>query len=265
MQHGPADSLTIAQNVLGLSNASSVVADRVAVALLGADPRIRKLCDGRWSLVQVAWGSPQLANCTFAVVDVETTGSHPGMGDRIVEIAIVAVSGNDVEMVFESLINPGRSIPRVVESLTGITVPMVRERPLFDDVADEIIGVLAGRIFAAHNVRFDWRFVGSELWDARDVRLDGPRVCTVDLTRRFVPGLRRRNLDSVADYFGVEIQQRHRAGADAMATARVLQKLIELAIDRGAKTLEDLRRIGRRRKRGRKRGGRAMPRSVDEI
>ena len=113
------------------------------------------LCDGRWSLVQVAWGSPQLANCTFAVVDVETTGSHPGMGDRIVEIAIVAVSGNDVEMVFESLINPGRSIPRVVESLTGITVPMVRERPLFDDVADEIIGVLAGRIFAAHNVRFD--------------------------------------------------------------------------------------------------------------
>ena len=97
------------------------------------------------------------------------------------------------------------------------------------------------------------------------MRLDGPRVCTVDLTRRFVPGLRRRNLDSVADYFGVEIQQRHRAGADAMATARVLQKLIELAIDRGAKTLEDLRRIGRRRKRGRKRGGRAMPRSVDEI
>ena len=79
--------------------------------------------------------------------------------------------------------------------------------------------------------------------------LDGPRVCTVQLSKRLIPGLRYRNLDSVAEYFGIEINERHRAGGDALATAKVLQALVELAEEHGVVTLDDLQRINRRRKR----------------
>ena len=84
----------------------------------------------------------------------------------------------------------------------------------------------------------------------------------MDLTRRLVPGLRSRSLDSVAHYFGVEITDRHRAAGDALATARVLQRLLELAREQGARTLEDLRGLGRGT---RKRRRTALPRSMDDL
>jgi DNA polymerase-3 subunit epsilon len=61
-----------------------------------------------------------------------------------------------------------------------------------------------------------------------------------------LPHLRRRSLDSVAHYFGVEIGNRHRAAGDAIATAHVLLGLLRLAQDRGVETLDDLRLLGRR-------------------
>ena len=72
-----ADSLTLARDVLGIGRATRAVADRVAVALLGADPRVRRMSDGKWALAGAREGAVELANCTFAVVDVETTGNRP--------------------------------------------------------------------------------------------------------------------------------------------------------------------------------------------
>jgi len=262
LQSGPVDSPRVAHDVLGLMGAPPLVADRVVVALLGSDPRVRRLADGRWALLEVPLGSPKLAECTFAVVDVETTGSRPGRGDRIVEIAVVAVTRTTLELVFESLLNPERPIPGATTSLTRITWEMVRDRPTFREVADDVMAALAGRIFTAHNARFDWVFLRREMRGARDYVLEGPRVCTVDLARRLLPGLKSRSLDSVAAYFGVEIGARHRAAGDALATARVLQRLLELAQERGATTLEDVRTLRPRPKR-RKRS--AMPRSMDEL
>jgi DNA polymerase III epsilon subunit-like protein len=79
--------------------------------------------------------------------------------------------------------------------------------------------------------------------------------------------LKSRSLDSVARYFGIEIERRHRAGDDALATARVLSRLLELASERGAKTLSDLEGLGRSRARGRKRRKKrtAMPTPIQEI
>jgi DNA polymerase III epsilon subunit-like protein len=96
---------------------------------------------------------------------------------------------------------------------------------------------------------------------ARDIAIEGPRLCTVDLTRRFVRGLKKRNLDSVAQYFGVEIDERHRAAGDALATARVLQRLLDLAQDKGVVTVADLRISGNRSRKKRT----AMPRSMEEL
>jgi DNA polymerase-3 subunit epsilon len=138
---------------------------------------------------------------------------------------------------------------------------MVAQQPTFADVADDVMGALAGRVFVAHNVRFDWLFVAREMRRCRDIVLDGPRLCTVQLSRRMVPGLGSRGLDNVARYFGVEIRGRHRAAGDAMATAAVLQHLIELARERGATTLDELRRLGERRRHKRS----ALPRSMDSV
>jgi len=255
-----ADSLAIARDVLGLTKASRAIAERVAVALLGADPRVRRLQDGRWALAGIASDAARLEACTFAVVDVETTGASAGNGDRVTEIAIYTLCNGRVEPVLETLIDPERPIPRYVSQLTRITDEMVRGQPTFADVADQVADALAGRIFAAHNARFDWAFLARELQRTRHVEIDGPRVCTVQLTRRLVPGLRSRGLDSVAQYFGVEIADRHRAAGDAKATAVILSRLLGLAADRGVGTLEELQQLGRRPRPRRT----AFPTSTDE-
>ncbi|MFQ6045581.1 MAG: PolC-type DNA polymerase III, partial [Gemmatimonadales bacterium] len=156
---GPADSSAIARDVLGLGVVPAAVADRVAVALLGSHPRVRRLPAGHWDLVRHQGGSPALDDVSFAVVDVETTGTRPRRGDRVVEIAIVSVADGTAEPVFESLLNPERPIPPLTRSLTRITDAMVRDRPVFGEIADEVVAALAGRVFVAHNVRFDWAFV----------------------------------------------------------------------------------------------------------
>ena len=247
---GPADSGSIARDVLGMSVAPEVVADRLAVALLGADPRVRRDHAGRWVLAQEPAGATTLEDLVFAVVDVETTGSRPGAGDRITEVAVVLVGpGGHSETVFETLVNPERAIPAAVTRVTQITNTMVRDKPVFAEITDDLLTALSGRVFVAHNVQFDWRFLEAEVRRARDLRLDGPRVCTVKLARRLLPGLKHRGLDSVSRYFGIDIENRHRAGGDARATARVLLRLLELAAEQGARTLEDLGRVDTRAQR----------------
>jgi DNA polymerase-3 subunit epsilon len=170
-----------------------------------------------------------------------------GHDDRITEIAVATLAGDTVELAYDALVNPERPIPPFITALTSITDEMVRNRPTFDEVAGEVLTALSGRVFAAHNAPFDWRFVTTEVRRARGVLLDGPRVCTVRLARRLLPGLRSRGLDSVTNYFGIEVQGRHRAAGDALATARVLQRLLGLAADQGATTLDELARVDLRR------------------
>jgi DNA polymerase-3 subunit epsilon len=243
---GPATSMALCRDVLGIPNAPGVIAERLTVALLGADPRVSRLDDGRWMVVPAGATSPSLEACSFAVVDVETTGGRPSRGDRVVEVAVVLVKSGRIEPAFDGLVNPGRGIPPFVASLTGITEDMVCARPVFADVADEVLAALAGRVFVAHNARFDWAFLSAELKRTRDRVLVGPRVCTVRLARRLIPELKARGLDQVTQFFGIPVTNRHRAGGDALATAQVLLKLIELAREAGARTLDDLSTVSRR-------------------
>lgn len=250
----------LCHEVLGLLGAPPAICDRVAIALLGADPRVRQLEDGCWGLVPDAQGSPLLDDCAFAVVDVETTGMRAGYGDRITEIAVAVVHGERREIVFESLVNPERPIPRAICSITNITNEMVRNAPRFSEVAERLLGVLAGRVFVAHNARFDWNFVSAELRRSRDLTLDGPRFCTVRLARRLVRGVRSCGLDNLCRFFGFHNEARHRAAGDALVTAELLCRLLSLAREEGARTLQDLMVIEARRSRGRRRRKRsAMP------
>jgi DNA polymerase-3 subunit epsilon len=240
LAEGPLDAAALAGKVMGIPGAPPAVAERLAAALLGADPRVRQQADGRWGLVTAAQGSPLLEECAFAVVDVETTGMRPGDDDRITEIAVVVVQGSRRELVFESLVNPGRPIPTRIAELTGISDAMVREAPTFDRIADDLLAALAGRVFVAHNARFDWGFVGHEVRRARDLVLDGPRLCTVRLARRLYKGEPSYGLDAMAHRFALEFPARHRAAGDAIVTGMLLERLLGAARERGALTLADL-------------------------
>ncbi|MFQ5551755.1 MAG: PolC-type DNA polymerase III, partial [Gemmatimonadales bacterium] len=185
LEIGPAESGVLATEVVGLCKTSDLVADRVVVALLGSDPRVSRLRDGRWALVAQAGGSPKIEDCTFAVVDVETTGgASRGRPDRVTEIAVVVVRGDSYELVLDTLVNPQRPIGRKASELTRITNADVRHQPVFGEIADKVTGELVGRVFVAHNVGFDWRLVSSELRRTTDRVLDGPRLCTAKLARR---------------------------------------------------------------------------------
>lgn len=237
---GPRSARELAHLILGMPNTPEVIAERLAAALLGADPRVRKLDDGRWAGVAAASGSPMLDEVAFAVLDVETTGTRPSEDDRVTDIAVVVVQGTRRELVFESLVDPGRPIPYFITAMTGISDEMVRGAPTFDGIADELLAVLSGRVFTAHNARFDWGFVDAEVKRARGLALVGTRMCTVRLARALLPELPSRGLDALQEHFNIPNQARHRARGDALATADLLERLLGMARERNCRTLADV-------------------------
>lgn len=243
VEEGPTRTETLARDVLGLSNAPAEIARRVVEQLFDGHDRVT-FDDGRWRLRERGGTSAAapLDELEYAVVDLETTGMSPDEGHRVTEVAAVEVSGGEVTGGFGTLVDPGRPIPPRVVELTGITDAMVDGAPSFDEVAGRLRRALEGRVFVAHNVPFDWRFLTQEMRRARGSLPEGPRLCTVRLARRALPGLGSKGLDAVAGHYGVEIEGRHRAAGDARATAAVLLRLLEEARAEGIDRWGELER-----------------------
>jgi DNA polymerase-3 subunit epsilon len=264
---GPADVVDLIGHICSLPGAPRIVAEHMAQAMFSGRPQFGRTADGRWMLVEKTAEpyqarssrkadshSDALHRLSYVVVDTETTGGQSMTYDRITEIAAVVVRNGEIAEVFETLINPQRSIPPFVTRLTNITWDMVKNAPTFDRVAPEVMRVLEGNVFVAHNATFDWRFVSNEISRSTGHQLRGRRLCTVKMARKVLPQLPRRSLDYVARYYGVEIQNRHRAGGDALATAKCLVRMIADLSDRGCSTWGELQSLlrappGRRKKR----------------
>lgn len=165
----------------------------------------------------------------YAIVDIETTGGVAQNGG-ITEIAVVVHDGNTILETFQTLINPGRAIPGYITGLTGISTDMVADAPYFAEIADELLSVLKGKIFVAHNVNFDYNFLHYEfLKTGREFNF--PKLCTVKLSRKILPGLRSYSLGAICSHVGITITDRHRAYGDALATAHLFRLLYERDID----------------------------------
>ena len=250
---GPADAPTLVSHVCQLPGAPLMVAEHIASSLFAGDRRFVREPDGRWRLTAleerlpaaVSLAADSLHALSYVVVDVETTGGRSDAGDRVTEIAVVLVKGAGAapEIVFDSLVNPERPIPRYITALTNISWEMVQDAPPFREVCARLLEVLEGHVFVAHNAAFDWRFLSMEVERATGRTLEGRRLCTVRLARKLLPQLRRRSLDYVAAHYAVDIGSRHRAGGDALATAHVLRRLLDDARDRGCTTWLDLERL----------------------
>ena len=130
----------------------------------------------------------------LAIVDLETTGGHITR-DRITEVGLILVDGERVERI-DFLVNPGQTIPAFIEQMTGISNAMVADAPPFADIAAELLEKLQGRLFIAHNVRFDYGFLKNE-FKRVGLSFRSDVLCTVKLSRRLDPALRRHNLDTL--------------------------------------------------------------------
>ncbi|MBL7999287.1 MAG: DEDD exonuclease domain-containing protein, partial [Candidatus Kapabacteria bacterium] len=174
--------------------------------------------------------------------DVETTGSS-GEHNRITEVACVVMRGGEVQHTFTSLINPRQFIPPFIEQLTGISNAMVYNAPEERVVMEEVAKLLRlpDAVFVAHNEQFDWSFVFHALHRSGIAMPNVERLCTCKLARRLLPKQRKKNLGSVASYYGIGIDARHRAYGDADATARVLGEMLDtLSNDHDVESLDDL-------------------------
>lgn len=236
---GPASPVYLCRQALAISSVGDKLAERLVGALLGDDPRFRRLDDGRWALAPDESPAGDLLDTSYVVVDVETTGFAPP-SDRVIEIGMVRVEGGRLAESYETLIDPRRPVPGPIVSLTGISYSMLSGQPTFGEVCSDVLDFLGDSVFVAHNAPFDWRFVQSEVLLVTGRKLLNSRLCTRALSRKLVPELNRRSLDNLANFFNLSFSARHRALGDAEVTAELLVLLCDRAREKGIDTLSGL-------------------------
>ncbi len=160
----------------------------------------------------------------YAITDLESTGGTKGT-DKITEIAIYLFDGEKIIDEFHSLINPKRSIEPFVVKLTGITDAMVKDAPTFEEVADRVAEITKDAIFVAHNVSFDYPFLRRE-YSYLGKAFERNRLCTVNLSRKIIPGHKSYSLGKLTDDLGIGLNGRHRADGDALATVELFKLLL---------------------------------------
>lgn len=156
------------------------------------------------------------------IIDFETTGLSPALGARPTEIAIVIIDDGKIVDRFQSLMNPGVSIPNDIQVLTGITNEMVRKAPAVEAVMRDAVRFVGIHPIVAHNAAFDRKF-----WDAELRRIHGRRkqefACSMLLSRRLYPNAPNHKLGTLIQILCLPATGRyHRALADAEATAYLL-------------------------------------------
>jgi DNA polymerase III subunit epsilon len=231
--------------------ATGPISDGLACSLLtdvtAGDSRI--VCTGTTVALAGMQEDPLLEDAEFVVFDLETTGLS-ATRDRICEIGAARIRALELADSFESLVNPGVSLPQPVARLTGLRDEELRRAPPVSSVIQRFIDFAGEAPLAAHNARFDERFLDRQLRWLHGRRLAEPPLCTAALARRLLEGrLRRVNLASLAEFFGVPTRPCHRALPDAESTAQVLLCLIGLSQEAGARRVSDLRKLAAPRKR----------------
>jgi DNA polymerase-3 subunit epsilon len=137
----------------------------------------------------------------LAILDVETTGAAAPY-DRIIEIGLLRIENNKLVRKFETLINPEVTISPFIENLTGIKNEELGSAPLFSDIKNDLIDLLEGCTFVAHNARFDYSFIRNE-FKRIGIPYSAKQLCTVKLSRLLFPNFSHHNLDSIMERFEI--------------------------------------------------------------
>jgi DNA polymerase III subunit epsilon len=162
---------------------------------------------------------------SFVVVDLETTGIDPTR-DRITEVAVIWVENGQETQRWTTLVNPGVSIPPEIQALTGINNSMVRSAPRFETIAAQLLEKIQGRLFVAHNARFDYGFL-KHAFARSQLAFTADVLCTVRLSRRLEPEHAKHNLDCLVERHHLKTEFRHRAMGDAELLVQLLDRLTQ--------------------------------------
>ncbi|MBI3951714.1 MAG: 3'-5' exonuclease [Acidobacteria bacterium] len=246
--------------VFCLSNPRNQSFQQILKRLIKDDPRFAISENGFIELLPDERERRPISQSEFVVIDIETTGINP-QWDRITEIAAFKVKSTGAAIgqrptraiadEFTALINPQREIPFWITRFTGITNEMVARSPRFIGIVDQLIEFIGTATIVAHNAHFDIKLINSEINRVYDKRLFNLRLCTLQLGRKLFPELPNHKLHTVAHHLAVDIQGRHRARGDALATAQIFMRMLDLLEDRGLVTLLDVQEFRRSRWRNR--------------
>jgi DNA polymerase-3 subunit epsilon len=240
---GRVPATEVASIILNLPEVEAELAALLVADLIKEDHRLRLLDDYTVELACDDVERRLLSESDFVVVDLETTGAKMPPG-RIMEIGAYRVRQGRISAEFQTLVNPETPIPPFISRLTGITEEMVARAPIFYDVVDDWLDFAGDAVLVAHNSQFDVRVLNHEIgrvFPGR--RMINAQLCTVKLSRSCVPGLMNYQLSTLAEHFSVPHPNRHRAHADALATAKVFIRMLERLNEHGVQDIASARRF----------------------
>jgi DNA polymerase III subunit epsilon len=214
---------------------------RIVAQMLAGDPNfVFDSETAQWRLQQSDRLRVQLSEAEFTVVDLETTGGQAGPGN-IIEIGAYRMVGRRLTESFQTLVRPqGGVVPRFITGLTSITTEMVRAAPPIEEVLPAFREFMGERVMVAHNAAYDFGFLNFEFRRIFGIGLPNPVLCTLRMSRRFMPSLKRRRLDLLAGHFGLSIEGRHRGLGDARLAAEIFSIFIDIAEKMGITRLDRL-------------------------
>src|SRR6266536_408180 len=200
-----------------------------------------------FKVADTALADTPLKTLRYVVFDTETTGLRPSEGDELVSIAAVRIVNGRILTgeTFERLINPGRSIPAASVRIHGITEDMARDKPPARIVLSQFKNFVGDGVLVAWNAAFDMRFLVIKQ-DEAGVRFGNPVLDALLLSIYLSDDPINHSLMATAERLGVVVTGRHTALGDAMATAAIWVKLLDLLEARGIRTLGQAFRISSR-------------------
>jgi DNA polymerase-3 subunit epsilon len=235
-----ADAREIIGLLLSGAGSDPELGARLVRTLLAEDPNfIFDAETALWSLRKSFGLRVPLEEASFTVVDLETTGGRAGPG-AIIEIGAWKMAGRRLLESYQTLVRPHRAIPHFITGLTSISNEMVRAAPRIDEVLPAFRAFLGDSVMVAHNAAFDFSFLDFEFRRIFGIGLNNPVLCTLRMARRFMPSLKRKRLDALAEHFGLSTEGRHRGLGDARMAAEILSIFIEMAAKMGLTRLDRL-------------------------
>jgi DNA polymerase-3 subunit epsilon len=213
---------------------------RIVHRLLADHPNfVFDVATGMWALRACEALKVPLERGRYVVVDLETIGGRPGPG-TITEIGAYRMEGPRMTDSFATLVRPRGPISPFVTRLTSITNEMVADAPPIERVLPAFRDFLGDAVMVAHNAQFDFAFLDFEFRRVFGMGLKNPVLCTLRLSRRFAPSLRRRRLDALAEHFGLSTEGRHRGLGDARMAAELLSIFLDAAAQSGINRVDRL-------------------------
>ena len=174
---------------------------------------------------------PLLELDDFISFDLETTGLNPDK-DKITEIAACRFINGEFTEEFTTLINPGIPIPKNITALTGITNKMVEDAPSINDALPDFMKFIGSTPLVAQNINFDYNFINKNLQGSNFQFSEIPLYDTLSLARGFIYFYNSFSLGSLCDYYGIKIENAHRASADALCTGKLFVYLLQEALSK---------------------------------